>query len=229
MPSIGKRTSVLLLVIGLVSLAAVLVIPADMQPWKMTPERQWWDFVIVMLSFAILLFLVWEGAAYLSRKSRLVLPILVLGSIVVEAAVLASKDPRDDTPFPYGFPFINGPADLMVLMVVSILSVLLLVTLVIEMSLSLAFNGKVPRRVFGSATLLSFLVLVWLSYSGPMDLSIASPIPIMLLWETILADGSSLGVFESRRGFPAAPFVLSIVATALIPFIIWAVHSIWAS
>lgn len=221
--------SVLLLIIALVALAAVLIIPTDMQPWKMTPERQWWDFVIVMLSYTVLLFLVWEGAAYLSRKWRLALPVLILGSIVLEAAVLASKDPRDNTPFPYGFPFINGPADLMVMMVVSILSVLLLATLVIEMSLSLAFNGKVPRLVFGSATLLSFLVLVWLSLSGPMDMSIASPIPIVLLWETILADGSSLGVFESSRGLPAAPFVLSIVATALIPFMIWFVHPIWAS
>ena len=229
MPSISRTISVLLLVIGLVSLAAILVIPADMQPWKMTPERQWWDFVIVMLSFTVLLFLVWEGAAYLSRKWRLAFPVLILGSIVLEAAVLLSKDPRDNTPFPYGFPFINGPADLMVMMVVSILSVLLLVTLVIEMSLSLAFNGKVPRRVFGSATLLSFLMLVLLSLSGPMDLSIASPIPIVLLWETILADGFSLGAFESRRGFPAAPFVLSIVATMLIPFIIWFVHPIWAT
>jgi hypothetical protein len=229
MPRLSKRTSVLLLVIGLVSLMAVLFIPADMQPWTMTPERQWWDFVIVMLSFTVLLFLVWEGAAYLSRKRKLTFPILILGSILLEVAVLLSKDPRDDTPFPYGFPYIAGPADLMVLMVVSILSVLLLVTLVIEMSLSLAFDGKVPRRVFGSATLLSFLLLVWLSYSGPMDMSIASPIPIVLLWETMLADGSSLGVFESRRGFPAAPFVLSIVATMLIPFIIWAVHPIWVS
>jgi len=229
MPSIGKRTSALLLVIGLVSLAAVLVIPADMQPWTMTPELQWWDFVIVMLSFTVLLFLIWEGAAHLSRRSRLAFPVLILGSIVLEAAVLSSKDPRDGTPFPYGFPYITGPADHMILMVASILSVLLLVTLVIEMSLSLAFNGKIPRPVFGSATLLSFLLLVWLSYSGPMDLSIASPIPIVLLWETILADGSSLGVFESRRGFPAAPLVLSIVATMLIPFIIWAVHPIWVS
>lgn len=229
MPGISRRMWVLLFIIALVALAAVLIIPTNMQPWKMTSERQWWYFVIVMLCFTILLFLVWEGVAYLSRKSRLVLPILAIGSIVLEAAVLASKDPRDSTPFPYGFPFINGPADLMIMMVVSILSVLLLVTLVIEMFLSLAFNDKVPRRVFGSATLLSFLVLVWLSYSGPMDLSIASPIPIVLLWETILADGSSLGVFESRRGFPAAPFVLSIVATALIPFIIWFVHPIWAS
>jgi hypothetical protein len=229
MPSISKRTSVLLFAIGLVSLAAILVIPADMEPWNMTPERQWWDFVMVMLCFTILLFLVWEGASYLSRKSRLVLPILVLGSILLEAAVLASKDPRDNTPFPYGFPFINGPADIMIMMVVSILSVLLLVTLVIEISLSLAFNGKVPRRIFGLATLLSFLMLVWLSYSGPMDLSIASPIPIMLLWETTLADGSSLGVFESRRRFPAAPFVLSIAATMLIPFIIWFVHPFWTT
>lgn len=229
MPGISRRMSVLLFIIALVALVAVPIIPIDMQPWKMTPERQWWGFVIVMLSFTVLLFLVWEGAAYLSRKSRLAFPVLILGSIVLEAAVLASKDPRDTTPFPYGFPFINGPADLMIMMVVSILSVLLLVTLVIEMSLSLAFNGKVPRMVFGSATLLSFLILVWLSYSGTMDLSIASPIPIVLLWETILADGSSLGVFESRRRFPAAPFVLSIVATVLIPFIIWFVHPIWTT
>jgi hypothetical protein len=229
MSSISRRTAFLLFVIALLALLAMLLVPTNMTPWGLTPELQWWDFVIVMLCFTILLFLVWEGAAYLSRKSRLALPILILGSIVLEAAVLASKDPRDNTPFPYGFPYIAGPADLMVMMVVSILSVLLLVTLVIEMSLSLAFNGKVPRRVFGSATLLSFLVLVWLSYSGTMDLSIASPIPIVLLWETILADGSSLGVFESRRGFPAAPLVLSTVATALIPFIIWFVHPIWAS
>jgi len=229
MPRISKRTSVLLLVIGLVCLAAVLVIAADMQPWKMTSEREWWDFVIVMFSFTILLFLVWEGAAYLSRKSRLAFPVLILGSMVLEAAVLLSKDPRNDTPFPYGFPYINGPADHMILMVVSILSVLLIVSLVIEMLMSLAFNGKVPRWIFGLATLLSFLMLVWLSYSGPMDVSIASPIPMVLLWETIFADGSSLGAFESRKGFPTAPFVLSIVATGLIPFVIWIVHPVIVS